>query len=58
MKKLGTKLLFVLSVFALSACNSIRDAAGNGDVAGDIEAATHSISVTSNEAVSVAVPTT
>lgn len=57
MKKLGTKLLFVLSVFALSACNSIRDAAGNGDVAGDIEAATHSISVTSDEAVSVAVPT-
>lgn len=57
MKKLGTKLLFVLSVFVLSACNSIRDAAGNGDVAGDIEAATHSISVTSDEAVSVAVPT-
>lgn len=57
MKKLGVKLLFVLSVFALSACNSTRNATGNGEVEGAVEASTHNISVTADEAVNVAVPT-
>ncbi|MGM9873482.1 MAG: hypothetical protein ACI31G_00990 [Bacilli bacterium] len=56
MKKIGVKLMFVLSVFALSACNSTSNTIGNGKVEGVVEASNHFISTASDEAVTVVVP--